>query len=159
MKEKASNEIDKLIELYYSKLAISVNDPNECRHWEGGCNSSGYGYLYLNGKQYSAHRLSYIIHNGDIPKGLLIRHTCDNPTCVNPKHLITGTKHDNILDASQRGRLITTLNVESVKVIKWMIKHRNRYGLMNKLARLYKVNRKAIYKIHAGITWKHVHII
>lgn len=51
-----------------------------------------------------AHRLSYEITKGEIPKGMLIRHTCDNPLCINPDHLILGTPKDNHDDMVARGR-------------------------------------------------------
>lgn len=32
-------------------------------------------------------------------------HSCDNPNCINPKHLWLGTNRSNILDAAAKGRL------------------------------------------------------
>ena len=55
--------------------------------------------------KFKAHRVSYEMANGPIPDGLIIRHKCDNPNCVNPKHLESGTQKDNMLDASFRGRI------------------------------------------------------
>lgn len=51
-----------------------------------------------------AHRVSYRIHFGEIPKGKLILHKCDNPPCVNPKHLFMGTQLDNVHDCMAKGR-------------------------------------------------------
>ena len=50
------------------------------------------------------HRYSYYLAKGDIPKGLVIRHTCDNPNCINPDHLILGTQTDNVEDIYDRDR-------------------------------------------------------
>lgn len=52
-----------------------------------------------------AHRVSFEMRYGPISDGLIVRHKCDNPNCVNPNHLEIGTQMDNMLDASSRGRL------------------------------------------------------
>jgi len=51
-----------------------------------------------------AHRASYLLNKGKIPDGLVVRHRCDNPICVNPDHLTVGTQKDNMQDCLQRGR-------------------------------------------------------
>lgn len=58
----------------------------------------------MDGKFYLSHRLSAQDLNGDIPRGALTLHTCDNPPCVLPKHLYFGTYQDNSNDAVRRGR-------------------------------------------------------
>lgn len=69
---------------------------------EGKC--GGYGQLKVNGKEVTAHRVSYMIHKGPIPKGLYVLHTCDVRSCVNPDHLFLGTQKDNIHDMMKKGR-------------------------------------------------------
>jgi hypothetical protein len=61
---------------------------------------SGYGSV----QGVPAHRIVWAHHNGPIPDGLVIRHACDNPPCVNPGHLLVGTVRDNIHDMLGRGR-------------------------------------------------------
>lgn len=76
-----------------------------CWEWTGPRNStSGYGQVNLFGKHQTAHRWSWELTNGDIPKGMWILHRCDNPPCFNPEHLFLGTPADNVLDAQIKGR-------------------------------------------------------
>ena len=76
-----------------------------CWLWQGGkVGSAGYGRLYFGGEGHRAHRVSYELCNGPIPEGLIVRHKCDNPPCVNPDHLEVGTHQDNSDDKVSRGR-------------------------------------------------------
>lgn len=75
-----------------------------CWKWQGALVSTGYGQLRWFGRLTPAHRVAYELANGEIPEGLLIRHTCDNPPCCNPAHLLTGTPADNARDRTERGR-------------------------------------------------------
>lgn len=77
----------------------------DCWIWIGATNSKGYGSFGLDGKTTSTHRISYMIHKGDIPGGMVVCHTCNNPPCVNPDHLYLGTAYDNMRQAADEGRL------------------------------------------------------
>lgn len=76
-----------------------------CWLWNGVLNNKGYGWFHWNGKPTYAHRLSYGWAYGDIPVGHGVLHRCDNPPCVNPAHLFTGTQKDNMADAEKKGRI------------------------------------------------------
>lgn len=87
-----------------------VNGENQCWPWFGPVDQGGYGMM--SGKPFGfsslrAHRFSYMHHIGPIPRGGVVRHSCDNPECVNPAHLLVGTQLDNIQDRVKRGRTRT----------------------------------------------------
>lgn len=85
------------------RLDFSTNDDG-CLVYDGflrRCN--GYGHVWFEGKNWLAHRLAYYLHIGN-PKGIVVRHTCDNRRCVNPMHLAAGTAKDNSEDMVRRGR-------------------------------------------------------
>tara|TARA_R110000868_G_scaffold319497_2_gene580477 strand:+ start:2884 stop:3231 length:348 start_codon:yes stop_codon:yes gene_type:complete len=95
---------EKDLKRFWNKVDKSPGLGNgECWEWIS-CKTKGYGMFRLNEKTEQAHRLSYYINNGDIPKGLQVHHACDNRMCVNPNHLWTGTKKDNSDDKVKKGR-------------------------------------------------------
>lgn len=80
-----------------------------CWNWQGSV-VNGYGRFFLgsrllgNRREMKTHRYSYELAKGKIPPEMLVRHSCDNPRCVNPDHLLLGTQQDNMTDKVQRGR-------------------------------------------------------
>lgn len=75
-----------------------------CWIWDGYLDSCGYGRTGFANEQQSAHRVSWKVFRGPIPKGLCVLHRCDVPSCVNPDHLFLGTQIDNIDDMTRKGR-------------------------------------------------------
>lgn len=83
-----------------------INEHTDCWEWTRATNNIGYGMFRVRkGIMRTAHRVSYELHKGDIPPGMCVCHTCDNPKCVNPDHLWLGTVQDNMDDKISKGRL------------------------------------------------------
>jgi len=77
---------------------------SDCIIWEKACNKQGYGNVWFKGKCWKAHRLAYYKAYGDIPIGMKVLHSCDNPPCVNVGHLFLGTQLYNMKDMRSKGR-------------------------------------------------------
>jgi hypothetical protein len=81
-----------------------VDKSGDCWNWARGKSRHGYGRFRLKGEQIYAHRFAFEITYGTVLPGLCICHTCDNPSCCNPKHLWVGTATDNMRDRDRKGR-------------------------------------------------------
>lgn len=87
----------------FRKFTVPIE--SGCWEWRGMVESHGYGSIRLGkGKRMRAHRYSWSLYNGPIPKGLFVLHSCDYPRCVNPAHLRLGTQKENMQDRLRRNR-------------------------------------------------------
>ena len=97
-----------LTEVELERFFAKVNKTDTCWLWTACLNfPNGYGLFSIpkqHGKSITSHRLSYIIHKGEIPEGMLVCHTCDVKQCVNPDHLFVGSYADNNHDCIAKGR-------------------------------------------------------
>jgi len=131
-----------------------------CWIWMGGTTVRGYGQIESKGMKHYAHRVSYELFVGPIPKGMYVCHSCDNVACVNPNHLFLGTQKENLQDMASKGRStrgvknpMAKLSEEDVKDIKYLINT----GLSSKdLGVEYGVSSAAINLIKQGKRWNHV---
>ena len=144
----------------------NIEKTDSCWTWRGRIVGKGYGMIGLGGKgakQVLVHRLSYEIHKGLIPDGLVIMHKCDNPRCVNPDHLEAGTQSQNIKDAFARGRKFNLPNgikgeEHGASKLTEQIVLAVRASTLSvaKLAELHGVNKSTIERIRYRKTWRHI---
>jgi hypothetical protein len=114
---------------------------------------------YRNHKMLS-HRIAYSIENGEIEDGMLVRHKCDNPKCINPEHLELGTHKQNMEDRSKRGRTTKGEAHHSSKLTdKTAMEIYELCGKksMTEVANEYGIAKQSVSKIWKKKSWKHIH--
>jgi hypothetical protein len=147
-----------------------------CWDWQGFKNPDGYGLFWFGDNNKAAHRVAWILTNGEIPGGLFVCHHCDNPGCVRPDHLFLGTAADNNADMAKKGRaklaaLIRNLRhpgyqckgedhpnskLTSCDVIFIRKFYRNGETLRS-LSEKYGISRTTVHRVATGRIWRHVH--
>lgn len=151
---------DEFLERY-----IPNRPENGCWYWNQYINNQGYGSITqtkANGKQapVKGHRYVYEMFVGPIPEGQLLRHTCDNPPCVNPGHLIPGTHADNAQDMVVRGRSLRgKKNPQAVLTeteVHEILRLVNEGAVKQEVARKFGVKPSTISSILHGRNWNHV---
>ena len=116
----------------------------------------GYFVCKRNG-YYSLHRYMYAQKYGHITSEDVIRHTCDNPMCINPEHLVKGTHNDNVQDRVSRNRSAIGINNGRSKLTELqVIDIYNSNDTKRALAIKYNVDPKVIYDIKRKNTWKYL---
>lgn len=148
--------------------AVSKADGDGCWVWIGsrlGKNAPKYNYgmVKLNdGRHIVAHRAAWEYVYGEIPFGVKVLHTCDNPPCCRPDHLFLGTQSDNLLDADRKGRLawlktkakITSEVANEVRMA-WLASDK-KYGRRKEIAERFGITVGITYALIRGETWKSI---
>ena len=144
-------------------------EPNTgCWLWNAGYGKNGYGGCWWDGRANTAHRVSYLLHRGEIPEGMFVCHRCDTRGCVNPEHLFLGTALDNSRDMVAKGRYCRDperfrktvrtraergyfkLTEDDVREI------RRKRPPSSEIVVRYGVDRSTANMVLRGATWKHV---
>lgn len=86
------------------RFFAKVRKTDTCWEWIGAKSWTGYGHIRFNGVVRKSSRVIWQLTYGDIPKGLCVLHSCDNPSCVNPAHLRLGTQKENVLEMHSKKR-------------------------------------------------------
>lgn len=151
---------DSLIARFWRRVRVGSTD--ECWPWIGA-HRNGYGAIKHGHKVLSAHVVSYVIHHGQIPDGMLVTHSCDNRTCCNPSHLHLGTFRDNVIEMQQRRLVSTQRGIEAYNAIldEDRVREIRRFASENhcgyvRASRHFGLNKHTVRNVLRGETWKHV---
>ena len=146
------------IDRFWEKIAFPNDLVNDCWEWQAAKNKKGYGQFGFAGSMCGAHRFSYMIFKGAIKEGLCIRHKHDNPSCVNPHHLLVGTRQDNSDDKIRRNRQAKGEDIWSAKLTEIeadeiLIQLLQKVPVKS-LAIQHNISKSIIYNISTGRIWK-----
>lgn len=147
------------IKLFWSRVAQGLG----CWLWTLRPRRHGYGAMRVNLKDVTCQRIAWVLTYGPIPPGICVCHSCDTPLCCRPDHLFLGTNLDNMRDRKEKGRNTLMQGVNNaghkltesqVYAIRYL--HASRKFKNNKLAEMFGVNRRTIYRIQKRIHWKNL---
>lgn len=138
-------------QLFWLKVNKSGGQ-DACWPWLGGKRHAGYGHFRPNGYSENAHRYSFQLAYGAIPKGMHVLHSCDVPACVNPAHLKLGTHMDNMIDKRNKGRVQAKLTHDDVRAIRKLIGK----TMGKDIASMFGVGPGVISDIKTGRHWSYV---
>jgi hypothetical protein len=153
-----------IVNRFWKKVNIPKDYINECWEWQSGKDKDGYGRFHIGtGKSpYRSHRFSYEYYFGIIPDKMLVCHTCDNPSCVNPNHFFIGNNTDNLQDMSKKGRSTfgekdgnsVLTNDAIIDILEGI--DSNKYQSITEIMNIYNVSRPTIHRIFRRECWKNI---
>jgi len=135
---------------------------DECIIWPYRKTQKGYGQITKSTGFGRAHRYSYSVHVGKIPKGMHVLHTCDQRDCINPNHLWIGTHSENMQDMLKKGRGHKARGEKqgSSKFKTWQVEHIIKLchlgHYQQDIAARFNTVQSTISCIHLGKSWKHL---
>lgn len=152
---------------FAARFWAKVKKSDGCWLWTACKKSDGYGRIAYPGRSkgaISAHRASWIMHNGPITAGLVVCHRCDVPACVNPSHLFLGTQDENMKDCAAKQRIRAPVlrgsDARSAKLTEaQVVEIRKKLAAgarLRQLAAEYGVTRGNIFYIEHRLTWRHL---
>lgn len=129
----------------------------ECLEFTGYKDRNGYGQVTIKGRRKYAHRAAYEEAHGEIPKGLVLRHTCDNPACVRLEHLIVGTQTENMQDKVNRDRHQKGVQFSTAKLDDDKVRFiRSSKLKLRELREMFGVSEGILSEVRRGKRWAHV---
>lgn len=133
---------------------------DECWPWQASKNEFGYGRMTAGrGRHLKSHQIAYALHHRKVPE-LFLRHTCDNPPCCNPRHLIEGTQADNMADCKQRGRKKDPPTFYGSKHHNTKFDEATALSIARdkraarRVAAENNISEMTVYRLRKGLTWK-----
>ena len=147
----------------YKNALISIEEKIEripesgCWIWMRACNDWGYGIVWHLGRVWRVHRLLWDYYKGPIPKGIILCHQCDTPSCCNPHHLFLGTDKTNHADSIKkdrhnRGERHGSARLTPDHIINIRLDKRPNVTI----AKNYGVDASLISHIKHGRLWRHI---
>lgn len=139
---------------------VDKRGPDDCWEWNACRTCDGYGQFYIDRRAFYAHRVTFVVTNGDTK--LQVCHTCNNPSCCNPKHLYAGTQRDNMSQCviddrhePSRGEnsgnaKLTESDVREIRML------RTEGRLLREIADEFGISDSHVSHLYSGRRWAHL---
>ena len=136
---------------------IAVTDTDKCVKWVGYIQPNGYGQVTVNTKVKLAHRVAFATFHGKEPE--VVMHACDNPSCVNVRHLKAGTHTSNVADKVSKSRQTKGSQITQAKLTEEQVLQIR--GLRDTMTQAcigakFGVTRSIINRIINRKLWRHI---
>ena len=149
---------------FWSKVVIPKDHVNQCWIWShGATDKDGYGIFHVETRwAMKAHRFAYQYYKGPI-KNDYVMHSCDNPACCNPNHLVEGNADYNNYDRSTKGRSAIGSRGGNAKLTEKIVREikiamRDHYYSNPMIAKEFGISQSNASRIRNGQIWSHVHV-